>query len=258
MPARLADKVTRVPLRVDPHFEETPLGVATGFFFRGPTGTFLVTNWHVVSGRHPKSLACLSPTGGLPDRLRLTMPYNVAQPPAMVFQWRWSDLRLYNDGKPVWLEHPVHRHAVDVVAIPLDGLLETSMLFAANDKAELDLDDIPLAPSLDVFVVGFPLGMYGGAKFPIWKRGSIASEPDIDVDGKPHFYIDTATREGMSAGGLAARGERGHRGNDVRSWSRACWRVRVANWREGRVQSTTRDGLENQRPIRYCNQRGAW
>ena len=198
MPARLADKVTRVPLRVDPHFEETLLGVATGFFFRGATSTFLVTNWHVVSGRHPKSLACLSPTGGLPDRLRLTMPYNVAQPPAMVFQWRWSDLPLYNEGKPIWLEHPVHRHAVDVVAIPLDGLLETSMLFAANDKPELDLDDIPLAPSLDVFVVGFPLGMYGGAKFPIWKRGSIASEPDIDVDGKPYFYIDTATREGMS------------------------------------------------------------
>ena len=53
-------------------------------------------------------------------------------------------------------------------------------------------------PGLDSFVLGFPEGMLGGARFPIWKRASIASEPDIDIDDLPKLYVDTATRNGMS------------------------------------------------------------
>ena len=47
--------------------------------------------------------------------------------------------------------------------------------------------------------------MFGGAMFPIWKRGSIASEPEIPIDGKPMFYIDTATRQGMSGAPVFAQ-----------------------------------------------------
>jgi hypothetical protein len=55
-----------------------------------------------------------------------------------------------------------------------------------------------LTQGLDVFVLGFPIGISGGWKFPIWKRGSIASDPSEDIDGLPLIFIDTATREGMS------------------------------------------------------------
>lgn len=124
----------------------------------------------------------------------------------MAIGWTAYWLPLYSNASfatPIWRVHPEHGHGVDVVAMPLDGLAET-LLVPANDPT-LDLDDLRLYPSLDVYIVGFPLGMFGGARFPIWKRGSIASEPDIDVSGKPFFYVDTATREGMSGSPVYAQ-----------------------------------------------------
>ena len=47
--------------------------------------------------------------------------------------------------------------------------------------------------------------MSGGAHFPIWKRGSIATEPDIDLDGLPKLFVDTASREGMSGAPVFAQ-----------------------------------------------------
>lgn len=58
---------------------------------------------------------------------------------------------------------------------------------------------------MDVFVLGFPLGWTGGAKYPIWKRASIASEPLFDLDDLPKMYIDTATRQGMSGSPVFAK-----------------------------------------------------
>jgi hypothetical protein len=62
----------------------------------------------------------------------------------------------------------------------------------------LPLDKLSLTPGMDVFVLGYPRGISGGGRFPLWKRGSIASEPDVNIDNLPMMYIDTATREGMS------------------------------------------------------------
>jgi hypothetical protein len=47
--------------------------------------------------------------------------------------------------------------------------------------------------------------MSGGGQLPIWKRATIATEPDFDLDGLPKFYIDTATREGMSGSPVYAQ-----------------------------------------------------
>ncbi len=33
---------------------------------------------------------------------------------------------------------------------------------------------------------------------PIWKRASVASEPEYDIDDMPYYFADTATRSGMS------------------------------------------------------------
>lgn len=41
----------------------------------------------------------------------------------------------------------------------------------------------------EVFVLGFPLGLALQGTLPIWKRGSIASEPLIAIDGNlPIFF----------------------------------------------------------------------
>jgi hypothetical protein len=111
---------------------------------------------------------------------------------------------LYDNNKtPVWFEHPRFREKVDAVAIPMEGLEETAVL--AADHPRHNLDKLALYPSLDVFVLGFPKGMSGRAATPIWKRGTIATEPYIDQDELPLFLIDTATREGMSGSPVYAQ-----------------------------------------------------
>lgn len=53
-------------------------------------------------------------------------------------------------------------------------------------------------PGNDVFAVGFPQGVRMINVFPVWKRGSIASDVDIPVEGHPKFYVDLAGRGGLS------------------------------------------------------------
>ncbi|OYV31971.1 MAG: hypothetical protein B7Z81_13455 [Acidocella sp. 20-61-6] len=57
----------------------------------------------------------------------------------------------------------------------------------------------------DIFILGFPLGFAITGLLPVWKRGSVATEIDFDVNGLPSFIIDTATREGMSGSPVIAR-----------------------------------------------------
>jgi hypothetical protein len=57
----------------------------------------------------------------------------------------------------------------------------------------------------DAFILGFPKGLEAGAGLPIWKRASIASEPNYDLDGLPKLLVDTATRQGMSGSVVIAR-----------------------------------------------------
>ena len=50
----------------------------------------------------------------------------------------------------------------------------------------------------EAFVIGYPFSDATYLQLPIWKRASIASEPDVDVDQLPKLLIDTATRPGLS------------------------------------------------------------
>lgn len=59
-------------------------------------------------------------------------------------------------------------------------------------------EETPVHVGSDVFILGYPFGITGGEKLPIWKRASIASEPAIDLDGLPKIFVDTASRPGMS------------------------------------------------------------
>jgi hypothetical protein len=55
----------------------------------------------------------------------------------------------------------------------------------------------------EVFVLGYPKGIATNGLFPIWKRGSIASEPQGSIsfagcEYENAFYIDALTKSGMS------------------------------------------------------------
>lgn len=67
-----------------------------------------------------------------------------------------------------------------------------------------DFVEYSVAVGDDAFVLGYPLGLDGGPKLPIWKRASIATEPHYDLEHLPKILIDTATREGMSGAPVIA------------------------------------------------------
>ncbi|MEM6807000.1 MAG: hypothetical protein AAF696_36705, partial [Bacteroidota bacterium] len=186
------------------------LAIGTAFTYAYEEQLYLVTNWHNVTGREPGTLKAKNKDAGIPDRLSIRIPVIVEvlgekklDPRKLqVLEWREYTMLLYKDigdcdpTKPVWYEHPQYGYQVDVVVAPIT-FPEKVFIYPANDP-KLNLSRVLLRPSLDVFVLGFPVGMSGGANLPVWKRGSIASEPDIDVDNLPKILIDTATRKGMS------------------------------------------------------------
>jgi hypothetical protein len=113
---------------------------------------------------------------------------------------RREHLPLYADEdmqEPLWLCHPIHGRAVDVVAIPLSfGIGEKYQLFPIN-KIAFD-SAFGTAVADDAFVVGYPFSEGTHLQLPIWKRASVASEPDVDLEQLPKLLIDTATRPGLS------------------------------------------------------------
>jgi len=50
----------------------------------------------------------------------------------------------------------------------------------------------------NLFLPGYPLGLSAGGLLPIWKRASLASSLEFGQGINCFFYVDTATREGMS------------------------------------------------------------
>jgi hypothetical protein len=173
------------------------LGIATGFPWKHNDTNFLITNWHVVSGLHPATGQPINERGDTPDFLRvwLHLANNLGK-------WESYDLPLLdNQMRPLWKEHESFRSRVDVALISLN-ISEKFKVFPINS---ISFTDFRVEISQDVFIVGFPRGITGAGKFPIWKRGSIASEPDIDLDNLPKILIDSMTREGMSGSPVIAQ-----------------------------------------------------
>ena len=198
---------SNVTSRLRMFFKKTELSLGTGFFHETGGAYHLITNWHNVSGRHPRTLQPLSAHAGLPDRIKLTV--NEA---GRLGHWAEVELPLYSDAdadqptQPVWYVHPQFQQTVDVVAIPFQPPPGTE-IHPVNTVNTIS--NLRLAVAGDVFVLGYPKGISGGGAFPIWKRASIASEPQIDLDNLPMMLVDTATREGMSGAPALALASRG-------------------------------------------------
>jgi len=64
--------------------------------------------------------------------------------------------------------------------------------------------DLLVTIGMDVFVLGYPFGT-GKTGLPIWKRGSIASEPDLVPHVESYLLVDTASRPGMSGSPVILR-----------------------------------------------------
>lgn len=171
------------------------LASGTGFVYRDASNYFLTTNWHNVTGRNPLNGEYFSVNAAAPDIISTL--FRDKENPGNCHR---EIINLYQDEhmlEPVWLEHPKYGRKVDAVAIPLnEKITENYKLFAINDIS-FD-DEFKEEVADEAFVVGYPFSDVTYMQMPIWKKASIASEPDINLNDVPKMLIDTATRPGLS------------------------------------------------------------
>lgn len=188
------------------------LARASGFIIEKNNDKYLITNWHVVTGIDFFSGDTLDTLGRIPDKLIIYHHANI------LGNWNPKIEQLYSStGEPRWYEHPEGR-LVDVVALPLSSLDQNITIYIFDLKLA-NTDMIPEV-AMPVSIIGYPVGFNGVGNFPIWKTGHIASEPNLNYEGKSVFLIDATTRGGMSGSPVILRLKGGYRtksGNRIMS-----------------------------------------
>jgi len=183
-------------LLIELAFGGQPLATGTGFVCETSKGPVLVTNWHNVTGRNPVTQKPISPSGAVPDSVRIV--HNRAN---KLGEWLMkSEPLLSSKGKARWVEHPSLGEKADIVALPLKDL-EDVQLYPYDPSGGPAL---ALNPAEPVSVVGFPFGLQAGGSLAVWATGFVASEPAIDFNGLPLFLVDCRTRPGQSGSAVIA------------------------------------------------------
>jgi hypothetical protein len=195
-------------VRVTTYAGDIPLETATAFFVNGQRDgqlrRALVTNWHVLSGRNPMSPGSIRHRkGGLPDNIRFGLHHPQSQPGVLTMEE--VTVALYDDsGKATWSQHPTRGRDVDI------GVLEFSSEVTGAFNIEgvnviAGAYDMAIDLGSDAFIIGYPYGFSPFAQTPIWKRGSIASEPHIGIGDNDRVLLDATTRQGMSGSPVVLR-----------------------------------------------------
>lgn len=190
-----------IPLTLKLKETGTELGIATGFIYVYSNQPYLITNWHVVTGLNPKTRKPIASHGGIPDIISFPI---IKRKSEIQIEYFDTEAELFDPrGIPFWRVHPANREEIDVVALPIrfDPSVE---LFPLTDNKKLSFDIFKIAVADEVIILGFPFGLKQ-LNFPLWKRGTIATEPNFEYEGLPLFLVDTATRPGMSGAPVFVR-----------------------------------------------------
>ena len=172
----------------------TLVSQGTGFYYVENQGEkqilFLVTNYHVV-------------TGSAPTEKKAPLGDNVS------FQFHESNEQtgkiktvkyplFTKTAKPVWLSNNAYPDA-DLAVIPVVPELwkNCSISCISADWAQPKMKIRPTTKTQRSAGTHTVTEDAANA-LPVWKTGSVASEPDVDFDGKPLFLIDVSAFPGMS------------------------------------------------------------
>lgn len=185
---------------------------ATGFFFDYKEDLYLVTNRHVVYNILNKRevLEC-GAEANRPVALRLLLnrmdsltKKNGIKTFDLTRQEEY-ELNLYNNGSPIWLEHPDNQFSeeddkVDIAVIPLnkEDILRR-FLICRFDINSFKPAKIPVIYGESLMVLGFPLGRSDELNnLPIVRSATMATAFAAYYDGNPVFLIDSRLHEGTS------------------------------------------------------------
>jgi hypothetical protein len=189
--------------------KKTVLFTASGFFYIYGGTSYLVTNWHVVSGRNIFTDNIISSTGFTPKLIRFYGSIVYRRDDGQIFVIRQpievdvsSDLMaesapiINGQNIDLWVYRlplgTVTRKGTNpTVPAPPERCFSAHVNEGARNRLQVRAGN-------SCIVLGYPFGRSGISKLPIWKQGAIASEPMVGVDGRPIFLCDIATTEAMS------------------------------------------------------------
>jgi len=178
------------------------IGSATAFIWNEQDKLYLITNWHVVTGRNAQTNELELPVQ--PEMLRAY--FNLSD---QSFNKKQYEIAIRDAAhKPTWLVYPGHGRGVDVVALPVP-LLSKDAVINTYPINTLSSSQLSVQIGMDVFILGYPFGV-APPGFPVWKRGSVASEPHLVRRGANYLLVDTASRPGMSGAPVIRRSWANH------------------------------------------------
>ncbi|WGD31879.1 trypsin-like peptidase domain-containing protein [Ancylobacter sp. WKF20] len=211
-------------------FNEFEIGTGTGFIVNFAGHYAMVTNLHVLSGRHAITGQPLHRMGSLPNRISFHVTAFSKEKSSLgsfeSLNFKEIIVDLYDDkNNHIWIDsenaNPVDDFALiyidtkklhdDINGYDLKSISIGDALYIKSvDKGNLEtnssfalLTNLHPPVGSDVFVLGYPKGLELTGVFPIWKRASIATEPQCpvaydDIGRRNLFYIDGNTKPGMS------------------------------------------------------------
>jgi hypothetical protein len=178
--------------------EKKVIAPATAFLIQTAGRQFLVTNFHVLAGRHP-----YTDFGELtPEFLRVK--YRIEIPGSELPKLQVVEHALFDeDRNPLWVSLPVEKRR-----LPVEG----NGIKLAVDVGILEVFDIPqktghlsftrphefhIEPLERIAIIGYPLNLSGTEDLPIWLSGTVAS----DLANRPYrkcMFVDARSRPGSS------------------------------------------------------------
>lgn len=202
------DYLSYTSIYIETYFNDTLITKASGFFYNKQDRYYLVTNYHVLSGRNhiADSNGVHQPLhnrGAIPNKVK-TYIYGwssgnngeISTDEGIVCEFTLIDKDenpLYKANKYTCSEY------MDIAILPvnvtLNSFWKSKKLLCVNDAYYKKFESKNIIhPSDDVFILGYPFGKRDDSGTSIWKRGSIAS----NLANRLKFYVDTSTRSGMS------------------------------------------------------------
>ena len=200
----VAEQLLFATLRV-----EAPPRVGTGFIveheWADKKGMFLITNKHVVEHTGEGQL-----TFTLADQSSDASRPSIGQSTSITLSgdfWNWTGHPSYGIDVAALALSPVISHLEKTGQIPYYRSIHREII-PGQDVLE-DFDAVE-----EVLFVGYPSGIYDRVNnLPIIRRGTTATHPAIDYEGRPTFLIDASVFQGSS-------------GSPVLIYNNGSWRTR--------------------------------
>lgn len=202
------DYLSFAPFYVETYFNEQIISNATAFCYKKSKQCYLVTNWHVLSGRYPKAdkngnYKIQHSQLAVPNKIKVHMFgwMNNKTEEISIGDCVISEFKLVDENEQPLFKSKKYsdNEYVDIAILPINvtynsnGKILQPLCINSKYYEKFSSNEI-VHPSDNVFILGFPLGKKDSSGSSIWKRGSIATT----LFNRDWFYVDTSTRSGMS------------------------------------------------------------